>query len=64
MTTYAVWCTEYPDDGSTLIEAWTAKGAVRQYRRRTIGRGRADATLLSACEMTPEMLAIREENTK
>jgi hypothetical protein len=59
MNLYAVWCTEYPDEGSILFEAWSEKGAKRRYRRVTIGRGIPDATDLSACEMTDDMLAVR-----
>lgn len=62
MNLYAVWCTEYPDDGSVLVEAWSAKGAKRRYRRATMGRGVADATYLSACEMTEDMLAEMARN--
>lgn len=61
MTTFAVWCTEYPEDGSVLVDAWSDKGAVRRYRRATIGRGRQDETPLSVCEMTPDLLAKRVE---
>ena len=61
MTTFAVWCAEYPEEGSELVEAWSRKGAARRYRRATIGRGRPDATPLGVCEMTPDMLAEREQ---
>lgn len=38
MAPYAVWETEYPEDGSNLVFAVTAKGARRRYRRMTLER--------------------------
>jgi hypothetical protein len=64
MRLFAVWCLEYPEDGSVLVDAWTEKGAVRRFRRMTIGRGRPDDTYLGVAEMTPELLALREEAAK
>jgi hypothetical protein len=34
-TPYAVWESEYPEEGSCLVFAVTAKGARRRYRRMT-----------------------------
>lgn len=60
MKTWLVWESEYPEEGSTEIEAWTSKGAIRQYRRLTIGRGRPDSTPLDAIEATADILAARK----
>jgi hypothetical protein len=60
MKTFAVWCTEYEDEGSDLFTRYTDKGAMRAYRKAT-GEvcSRDDLTPLSVAEMTPEMLAQR-----
>lgn len=57
MKTFAVWETEYPEEGSTLIEAMTAKGAMRRYRKITGERVAGyDLTPLEASPMSAEML--------
>jgi hypothetical protein len=60
MKTFAVWETEYSDEGSVLKTAYTEKGAMRAYRKET-GEcvSRDDLTPLSTAEMTPEMLEER-----
>jgi hypothetical protein len=63
MKKFAVWETEYQDEGSTLHEAHTDKGAMRAYRKETGERcSRDDLTPLSTSEMTPELLAARMDN--
>jgi hypothetical protein len=48
MNRWIVWESEYPDDGSTEVEAWTEKGARRKYRRMTGERNHlTDLTPLS-----------------
>lgn len=64
MKTFAVWETEYPDEGSEVFDTYTEKGAMRAYRKATGERcSRDDLTPLSTQEMTPEMLAARGEGT-
>jgi len=60
MKTWLVYETEYPEDGSTAIDAWSAKGACRKYRRMTGERRRSDElTQLDALEGTPEVMTER-----
>lgn len=60
METYLVWCTEYPEDGSDAFTTYTAKGAMRAYRKATGERcSRDDLTPLSVAEATPEIMAQR-----
>jgi hypothetical protein len=61
MKTFAVWETEYPDEGSTLFKAYSESGARRKWRKATRTTGPLwDQPALSAQEMTPWMLAERE----
>ena len=63
MKTFAVWETEYPEEGSMLFEAHTEEGAMRAYRKTTGEQCSGDdLTPLSTAEMTPEMLAERDAN--
>jgi hypothetical protein len=61
MTTFAVWETEYEDEGSLLFTAYTEKGARRAYRKTCDERKSSvdDLTSLSTSEMTAEMLECR-----
>lgn len=64
MKTFAVWETEYPEEGSEVFDAYTEKGAERAYRKATgERRSRDELTQLSTAEMTPELLAEREANS-
>lgn len=53
---FAVWEDEYPEEGSNLIFAVTAKGARRRYRRMTAERaaGVAELVPLSTSLLTTE----------
>lgn len=52
-TAYAVWETEYPDEGSVLVVRHSAKGALRWYRKATgERRSRDDLTPLSVCPLS------------
>lgn len=63
MKTFAVWETEYPDEGSEVFTRYTWKGACRAYRKASGEKcSRDDLTPLSTALMTPEMLAQREAN--
>lgn len=60
MKMWAVWESEYPEGGSSLYEAWTAKGAKRRYRKDTDERvPRGELTPLDAFAMTSAMLEQR-----
>lgn len=61
MKPFAVWESEYPNEGSILFFAFSASGARRKWRRatRTVGPV-SNQPLLSVEEMSPEMLAERE----
>lgn len=60
MTTWLVWEADYPDEGSTEVQAWTEKGACRKWRQMTRTRGATfDMPELGVCEATPAMLAAR-----
>jgi hypothetical protein len=60
MNTYAVWEAEYPEEGSTLFDALTEKGAMRRYRKATREKApRHDLVPLNASLMTPTLLAKR-----
>lgn len=65
MKAWLVWCAEYPDEGSVELDAWTEKGARRKYRRATGERfhGAEEQTDLGVCEATPEILAMRAQET-
>ena len=64
MTTFAVWETEYSDEGSLLFTAYTEKGACRAYRKTCAERRSSvdDLTPLSTAEMTEEMLKRRRDH--
>lgn len=53
---FAVWETEYPEDGCNLVIAASEKGAQRRYRRMTRERavGPANLTPLSMSVLTTE----------
>lgn len=60
MTNYAVWETEYPDEGSNIYTTWTAKGAARKWRKDTRTRGPVDdQPPLTVWAMTNEEMAKR-----
>lgn len=51
---FAVWESEYPDEGSNLVFAASEKGARRRYRRMTREKAPSvpDLTPLSVSELT------------
>jgi hypothetical protein len=53
---FAVWESEYPDEGSNLLFATSERGASRKYRRMTRERaaGFAELVHLSASPFTTE----------
>jgi hypothetical protein len=55
MRIYAVWESEYPDEGSTLIEAFSESGARRKWRLATRTNGPvSEQPDLTVTEITPE----------
>jgi hypothetical protein len=61
MKTWLVYETEYPEEGSIAVDAYTKKGALRRVRKMTGGRRRRDElTPLDAIEGTLEVMVERE----
>jgi len=66
MKAFAVWETEYPEEGSNLVLAATEKGARRRYRRMTSERsaGVSELTPLSVATLTTtQALALARSGT-
>lgn len=60
MKVFAVWESEYPEDGSVLVAAFSAAGARRRHRHRMSWRGPICAQPpLTVVEMTPALMEQR-----
>lgn len=61
MAKFLVWEVEYPEEGSSLVEADTKQAAIEKYAEKVDDWANMETGSYDASEATPEQIAIHEK---